>query len=71
MTEDPKVNIRQPDTYGGVQPTNVGSVLHDAVVGTEITLWLAATTGPIGVRMDWATAEDLRKRLDDLIAHVE
>ena len=60
MTEDPKVNIRQPDTYGGMQPTNVGSVLHDAVVGTEVTLWFQAAAGLIGVRMGWATAEDQR-----------
>jgi hypothetical protein len=52
MTEDPKVNIRQ-HTYRGVQPTNVGSVLRDAVVGTEVTLWFQAAAGLIGVRMDW------------------
>jgi hypothetical protein len=57
--------------YKGAQPTKVTSILHDAVVGTEITLWFEAETGPIGVRVWLDTAVDLCKRLVDLIANVE
>ena len=55
----------------GVQPTNVGSVLHDAVVGTEVTLWFQAAAGLIGVRHGLGDGRRPAKRLDDLIANVE
>jgi hypothetical protein len=68
---DENINQSSPHLYGGKPPTNVFSVLHDAVVGTEIVVWFDGETGPIGVHMGPETAADLGKRLFDLMYHIE
>jgi hypothetical protein len=42
---DENINESSPHLYGGKPPTNVFSVLHDAVVGTEIVVWFDGETG--------------------------
>jgi hypothetical protein len=60
-----------PHTYGGQEPTDVGTVIHDAVVGTQITVWFKTETGPIGIRMWDDAAKNLRNHLIDLIDNIE
>ena len=58
-------------TFQGQQPINADAVVHDAVVGDEITVWFATAAGPIGLRMGGDEARDLRARLDDLIDNLQ
>jgi hypothetical protein len=63
--------VKATAAYQGNEPTDVGSVVHDHVVGTQITVWLDGPDGPIGLRMWDDVAKDLRNRLIDLIDHIE
>ncbi len=68
---DENIDVRKPQLYGGIAPTNVSKILYDVVVGTEIVLWFETEMGPIGLHLWSDTAIALRKRLDDLILNIE